>query len=595
MAGSQEIRSSFVEGLEDISEEEQLKMALEMSKNDVFGQSEDFEPSPTNMSVDSNRSSAELDFDKWIRTPVEERLQFLSGAAGATSEIVRDNVTEVSTNDDTYESENEDEDEDDIMKRIIEQSKHELFLSEEDKTKIALEQSELDAANNVPMDTLDENEQLEAAIKMSLGATYERLMKVPRSPSVSSMTPNPPTPVSITPPPTTPPPITPPLSTSPQHSVSTQSVRPKTRPTSLSSHPKVSLPEVQLPSSSQPGAMYISPPMSPTPVHQPPPAPVNLRSPSRPCPLPSHVKNQLNIATSPNRFSPLAKSPTSPRRLGNGFPPLTEEEQLEMALKMSQEEAEKKDVRQMSEEDQIKMAMRLSRSESACTVGGNSWQAVRQKRASGSGGGLHPHNGVRSLPPLVPSQSSPNVASQFSQKKTSQPSMPSTSQCSTTTPQTPVGGLRLIVVDGSNVGMAMGKNEAFRAQALSIVYAWFAKKGHEVVIFLPRSRWNRAFVKDRELLDALFKKDILVYTPSRKTDTGCWDSYDDRYIVEYAAERKGIIVTNDNYRDLITETPEFRDQIENRLLPFTWFKDQFLPPADPMGKNGPRLTEFLRH
>ena len=122
----------------------------------------------------------------------------------------------------------------------------------------------------------------------------------------------------------------------------------------------------------------------------------------------------------------------------------------------------------------------------------------------------------------------------------------------------------MIVVDGSNVGMAMGKNEAFKAQALSIVYAWFAKKGHEVVIFLPRSRWNRAFVKDRELLDALFKKDILVYTPSRKTDTGCWDSYDDRYIVEYAAERKGIIVTNDNYRDLITETPEFRDQIQNR-------------------------------
>ena len=54
-------------------------------------------------------------------------------------------------------------------------------------------------------------------------------------------------------------------------------------------------------------------------------------------------------------------------------------------------------------------------------------------------------------------------------------------------------------------------------------------------------------MKDRELLDALFKKDILVYTPSRKTDTGCWDSYDDRYIVEYADERKGIIVTNDNY------------------------------------------------
>ena len=43
--------------------------------------------------------------------------------------------------------------------------------------------------------------------------------------------------------------------------------------------------------------------------------------------------------------------------------------------------------------------------------------------------------------------------------------------CSTTTPQTPVGGLSLIAVDGSNVGIAIGKNEAFKAQALSIVYA----------------------------------------------------------------------------------------------------------------------------
>ena len=43
MAGSQEMTSSFVEGLEDISEEEQLKMALEMSKNDVYGQSSEFD------------------------------------------------------------------------------------------------------------------------------------------------------------------------------------------------------------------------------------------------------------------------------------------------------------------------------------------------------------------------------------------------------------------------------------------------------------------------------------------------------------------------------------------------------------------------
>lgn len=634
MAGSQEMTSSFVEGLEDISEEEQLKMALEMSKNDVYGQSSEFEPSPTNMSVDSNRSETaeeESRFAEWIRTPVEDRLQLLAGA-GATSENVREPDSEtisVNVNNDTYDSDSP-EDEDDVLKRIIEQSKHDLFLSDEDKTKIAMEQSELEAVRNVPMDTLDENEQLEAAIKMSLGATYERLMSssVPKSVPVSLVNGNPRTtrPPSNTPPSATPPSSSPPVFKVPQKTISEQLERARSRPTSLASQPREpcaqlwAVPsEEQLPSSSPTGsAMYISPPSSPPPVHIRPPDSPPTRSPSLPCPLPARVKSQLNIATSPNRFSPLAASPTSPRRLGTGFPPLSEDEQLEMALKMSQEEAEcnKKDVRLMSEEDQLQLAMRLSRSESASAVGGFIRQTGRQKRASGSGsgGGMHHLTGTRSLPPLAPSQSSPSLPSQFKQRQPSQHSSSAVSQpgrssviiqpsssarsqsnSAASSEQHSPGELRVIVVDGSNVGMAMGRNEVFRAQALTIVYAHFAKQKHEVVIFLPKSRWNRSAPKDRELLDRLEKKEILFYTPTRKTDTTCWDVYDDRYIVAYAAKQKGIIVTNDNYRDLIAESDEFRDQIQNRLLPFTWVKEQFLPPDDPLGKNGPRLAQFLRH
>jgi len=154
--------------------------------------------------------------------------------------------------------------------------------------------------------------------------------------------------------------------------------------------------------------------------------------------------------------------------------------------------------------------------------------------------------------------------------------------------------LRHIIVDGSNVGMAMGKNEVFRAEALSIVYDHFAAKNHKVTIFLPRSRWNKADPKDREILDRLEKNGVLYYTPTRRTDTKSFDCYDDRYIVSYAVQAKGIIVTNDNYLDLIKESPQFRDQIENRLLPFTWVRDSFLPPEDPLGRDGPKLAEFLR-
>jgi len=356
---------------------------------------------------------------------------------------------------------------------------------------------------------------------------------------------------------------------------------------------------------------------------------------------------------SQNSFFPLTVSPTSPSRSNlASFPPLTEDQQIEMALKISQEEAQDYKVinarQKMSEEDQMELAMRLSRSESACQVGGNPKQPTKQRRSSGlpnqssanipglsiqrsgsshqsfgnipglppqKSGSIHQSSGtLNSLPlqssgstqhlpvrqgsvpqqlvrPLAPSQSSPSLPYQFKQADPKQ-----SSQGALGGSQLPShGDPRVIVVDGSNVGMAMGRNQQFRAQALSIVYAWFSSRGHDVVIFLPRSRWNKTRGKDRDLLDTLEKASILNFTPSRRTQSGCWDSYDDRYIVKYAAQYKGIIVTNDNYRDLVDESDEFRDQIQNRLLPFTFVKEEFFPPDDPMGKNGPMLTEFLKH
>ena len=67
-------------------------------------------------------------------------------------------------------------------------------------------------------------------------------------------------------------------------------------------------------------------------------------------------------------------------------------------------------------------------------------------------------------------------------------------------------------------------------------------------------------------MDELAEREILTFTPHRRTERGSWNCYDDRTIVDYASKVKGIVVTNDNYRDLISESEEFREQIETRYI-----------------------------
>lgn len=78
---------------------------------------------------------------------------------------------------------------------------------------------------------------------------------------------------------------------------------------------------------------------------------------------------------------------------------------------------------------------------------------------------------------------------------------------------------------------------------------------------------------DQHILDDLECRNILVYTPSRCVNGKRVVCYDDRYIVKLAYNSDGIIVSNDNYRDLQVENPKWKKFIEERLLMFTFAND----------------------
>ncbi|ROI27683.1 putative ribonuclease ZC3H12B [Anabarilius grahami] len=159
--------------------------------------------------------------------------------------------------------------------------------------------------------------------------------------------------------------------------------------------------------------------------------------------------------------------------------------------------------------------------------------------------------------------------------------------------------LRPIVIDGSNVAMSHGNKELFSCLGIQLAVDWFLEKGHkDITVFVPAWRKEQsrpdAPIKDQEILRKLEKEKILVFTPSRRVQGRRVVCYDDRFIVKLACDSDGIIVSNDNYRDLQNEKPEWKKFIEERLLMYSFVNDKFMPPDDPLGRHGPSLENFLR-
>lgn len=163
----------------------------------------------------------------------------------------------------------------------------------------------------------------------------------------------------------------------------------------------------------------------------------------------------------------------------------------------------------------------------------------------------------------------------------------------------PSYGLRPVVIDGSNVAMSHGNKEIFSCRGIKICVDWFRSRGHrEITVFVPKWRKESSRpdnpIADQEILGELERDRLLVFTPSRFVGGKRMVCYDDRYILRLAAEIDGIVVSNDNYRDLSQENIEFRRVVEEKILMYSFVNDRFMPPDDPLGRSGPTLDNFLK-
>lgn len=158
------------------------------------------------------------------------------------------------------------------------------------------------------------------------------------------------------------------------------------------------------------------------------------------------------------------------------------------------------------------------------------------------------------------------------------------------------GGLRPVILDGCNVAFGFG-NGKFQIEGIIFVIEYFQKRGHkDIVSFLPQIYRNDKFrsLDVAKQIKEYEKENIIIYTPSRFLNGKLIKPYDDRFIVQYASEREGVIISNDNYSDLINEESSWRTTIEQRIINFTFARGLFMLPKDPLGPDGPTLDEMLK-
>ncbi|XP_059614858.1 protein KHNYN-like [Phlebotomus argentipes] len=148
---------------------------------------------------------------------------------------------------------------------------------------------------------------------------------------------------------------------------------------------------------------------------------------------------------------------------------------------------------------------------------------------------------------------------------------------------------RLVVLDGSNIAFFHSNHTYFSVRGLEIAIEEIMRMGHEVVAIVPAFRIKPGKTSDQMLLQSLVNRN-LVKLVCLNTFERC---YDDSFILNEAKDTNGVVVSNDNYLGEAQSSAEFLEIVENRVIPFMFFKDKFMLPQDPYGENGPTLSSLL--
>uniref|UniRef100_W5MSL2 RNase NYN domain-containing protein n=1 Tax=Lepisosteus oculatus TaxID=7918 RepID=W5MSL2_LEPOC len=117
-----------------------------------------------------------------------------------------------------------------------------------------------------------------------------------------------------------------------------------------------------------------------------------------------------------------------------------------------------------------------------------------------------------------------------------------------------------------SLSLSHGLGHFFSCRGIALAVQYFWNRGHrKITTFVPQWRLKKdPKVKEQHYLTELQNLGLLSLTPSREIMGKRISSYDDRFMLQLAQQTDGVVVTNDNLRDLVDESPAFRNIIKKR-------------------------------
>ncbi|KXJ78082.1 hypothetical protein RP20_CCG005701 [Aedes albopictus] len=134
-----------------------------------------------------------------------------------------------------------------------------------------------------------------------------------------------------------------------------------------------------------------------------------------------------------------------------------------------------------------------------------------------------------------------------------------------------------VLVDACNVGHAYPNQRGFSAEGVRLALQHFFNSGLEAYAMLPRFYLKPGKSSDWTILDMLYKNGRLITTPCKEFPMAIRGAaYDDRFMLDIATKFACVVVSNDQYRDIMHERPGWLECVRERRRGFQWNNDAFI-------------------